>query len=687
MVEQGVLQVGPRGPGLVDRGLRAGPPAAAYDEPGHRRDGEQQQDADTDREGDHRDPHRAGADAAALRVAGEAGDVLAGSWAGRPGCRAAARGRATARRGGARATGAGVLLSPWRRVAGALGRCRLEGHPADALEVELRPGVQVVGGHQLLAGRGGRAGGEPDSHPRRDVEQPRHDGHRRREVHAVALPGLEEPGECVRAAGVTDRLGDLGRVVELVGAQPVLDRQCLVVAVGAVADDATRLLLHQCRQAARRLEVAPQRGRIGRIGGRLQLLRRRGDVEGPDLVGEVQGGRVLPEDVEGVGVVEPGPVDVGDPPGGVGQRQPLLLQAADLDAPGARRGLDLAAEPRRVAQPVLDVVVVARHLQLAGSPDVAGELVVGDHAQVRPLALVGQEDLRVVAPQVLAQVEDRVGHLHLGSAVTARAEAAGAEAPPGRIDLGQQRRHHERQTERRRADPPADLGERGGLDVGAVVGALGGVAHRPAPPADPFPRLGQQQGKETGAADGEGDPADAVGCDRGRHGLQHQQGEAGEGRAPQRHGERVDGQRDQPDPGDREQLDARGDADRRGVALDVEPAGAHQVAQPVEGPAARDQAEVGLAVPVAHQQVDEQRDQPAERHRAARQRRPPGGLAAGGDEGDREQRREEPGAGEERAAEADGRRAGRDGREDRQTQGAGGELPHQRAPVSRSVSR
>ena len=106
----------------------------------------------------------------------------------------------------------------------------------------------------------------------------------------------------------------------------------------------------------------------------------------------------------------------------------------------------------------------------------------------------------------------------------------------------------------------------------------------PPPPPGPKPlaRLGEQQGQVAGAADGERDPAHTVGGDRGGHGLQDEQGEAGQCRAPQGHGQRVDGEGNRADTGDGEELDAEGDTDRRGVTLDVGPSGSHEVGQPIQ---------------------------------------------------------------------------------------------------------
>ena len=73
------------------------------------------------------------------------------------------------------------------------GRGRLEADPADALEVQLRPGVHVVHPDRELAVLAGRPGQEADADPGRDADDARHQRHPGGEL--LAVPGL------VRAAG------------------------------------------------------------------------------------------------------------------------------------------------------------------------------------------------------------------------------------------------------------------------------------------------------------------------------------------------------------------------------------------------------------------------------------------------------------------------------------------------------
>ena len=110
-------------------------------------------------------------------------------------------------------------------------------------------------------------------------------------------------------------------------------------------------------------------------------------------------------------------------------------------------------------------------------------------------------------------------------------------------------------------------------------------------------------------------PSGAIG---GRHGVEHQQRQAGQRGPPPGHRQGVDGQRDQSDAGDGEHLDAGGHPDRRGVLVDVGAAGRGQLAEVVDRSGGRDDAEQRLVVAVAPEQVEGQCGEAAERHRAAR---------------------------------------------------------------------
>ena len=165
--------------------------------------------------------------------------------------------------------------------------------------------------------------------------------------------------------------------------------------------------------------------------------------------------------------------------------------------------------------------------------------------------------------------------------------------------------------------------------------------------------------------------------------MQREQGKAGERRPAQGDGQGVDGERDESHAADGQQLDTGRDADRRGVARDVGPPGGREVGEAVQGAAARHDPEVGLAVAVAHQQVEQERDQAPERDGGAGHREPPGASLPRGDEDDREQRGEEPAAGQEESSQADGGRRRREGGEDGKPQGPRGRSVSPRCPRRR----
>ena len=245
-------------------------------------------------------------------------------------------------------------------------------------------------------------------------------------------------------------------------------------------------------------------------------------------------------------------------------------------------------------------------------------------------------------------------------------EALTVEAERRASDVGQQGGHDERESERDGTDPAAHLGQRRRLDLGPVVGPRCRVAHRSTPAADPLAGLGEQQREIADAAEREGHPAHAVGCHRRRHGVERQQGQAGKGGAAHRHGERVDGESDQADARRDEELDAGGHRDRCGIAGDVGAPGVEQLLQVLEGRAVGDHPEVGLVARVERHEVDEQRRCAGHRHERTRRRHTPSHLGTADRRQHGEHGREEPGAGEEGAAEADGRQDRRDRCADRQ---------------------
>ena len=178
-----------------------------------------------------------------------------------------------------------------RRVRGSLpgraGRGRLESQPPEPREVQLRPGMRVVGGDLPLVVADGGAGGEAVGDPGRDVEQPGEHRHRERELLAVAALGdVEEPGQVARV----EHGRGLQRVLELPVGQPVLQRH--------------RLVERGLRPALRddRLGQGAQRV-VG--GGNLQVVvldrrgRRRRDVEGLRRGGVDEAGDLVGQAAEG----------------------------------------------------------------------------------------------------------------------------------------------------------------------------------------------------------------------------------------------------------------------------------------------------------------------------------------------------------------------------------------------------
>ena len=239
---------------------------------------------------------------------------------------------------------AGRHAGPARRLRRRPAGGGLERHPARALEVQLRPRVQLVQADDLLALHG-VAEGEADRDPRRDPELARHHGHRRGEVHAVALPRLQEGEDRLRAVAVADRCVDGLVVGELVRvAQPGLQRQRLVVrgrlAGGhlaglrpAPAGRGRAAAAGTCAATTGPARRGPQR--LGVVGSR----------PAPSPCSEICRVELFsPNTLNVGGVVEPGAVDVGDLAGRVGQRQPGLGEVEDLDRVVA---LGAARSPRR----------------------------------------------------------------------------------------------------------------------------------------------------------------------------------------------------------------------------------------------------------------------------------------------------------------------------------------------------
>ena len=199
--------------------------------------------------------------------------------------------RARRRGRGARQVRALLLARVRPRVVGhrAAARRRLERHPADALEVQLGPRVQVVrvdldALHALDPLIGGRALRVPDGDARGDADLAGEHRHRRGEVHAVAGLRLEELRDDVEAAAVVALLdGRLGRVVEVDAAQVRLDRDRRVVlrrrarrdGCRGVGDDRRELLgQREERAPCPRARRDPRRGAAAGSGSTSRRLTR-----------------------------------------------------------------------------------------------------------------------------------------------------------------------------------------------------------------------------------------------------------------------------------------------------------------------------------------------------------------------------------------------------------------------------
>ena len=114
-------------------------------------------------------------------------------------------------------------------------RCDVEGHPAQVLEGDLHPGLDVLAGDGLGIAVGGRVEAHDDAG--RDVERAAHEHHEHRVLLVVADEGvgLHHRGD---AGGPVTRLGGaLGAVGVVARAQALLKRPDLGDGVGLRADD------------------------------------------------------------------------------------------------------------------------------------------------------------------------------------------------------------------------------------------------------------------------------------------------------------------------------------------------------------------------------------------------------------------------------------------------------------------
>ncbi len=308
----------------------------------------------------------------------------------RRGCRRC--GRRGGRRGdvvAARARRIGRAREP-RRRAEALRR--LEGDPADALEIDLGPRVQLSGRHlgDALPDDGVArelAGEEPHDDPRWHAERPRHQRERPREVHAVPLFAVEEGGDRLDP-GPVEALDD-GRVEgvgELGPAEPALQRDEPVV-VGL------RTGGHGARSVAdHRRRIGGHRGHIDR--GVVEARRRGADLfEGrlrrlrDDLVSLPLRVALTGQQCAAVWHRAPVALEARDRDGGVGHGQVGRRELGDVDVRVVLGDTDAVARRHRI-EPRVGQLDRARAV---GLPDVAVEQRQGCHAQVRQLRGVAAE--------------------------------------------------------------------------------------------------------------------------------------------------------------------------------------------------------------------------------------------------------------------------------------------------------
>ena len=409
------------------------------------------------------------------------------------------------------------------------------------------------------------AGQEADRDPGGDPERPRHDRHRRGELHAETPLLVQERGDRV-TPGVRGRPRRVGEAAVLT--EPLLQHQGLVVLADDVLGQVGGGRADDVGQRAGQSRVGGADG-VRWFGGGAQLLGRRCDVEVVDAVALVAHRLALAEHVQRAGVVEPGALDV-DPAGRVGQREEVLVErAADLDAHRVGLACDVGGQPRGSRHPAAGPLA-PRHLGGGGSPLVAVEAVGGEQPQRGDRLRSGgvAQHLDVAARvEVVAQRQHRVDHRDAGAPVT-RA-AAGRQQP-----LGQARReggHEHRDGDRRDAQPPAG----GGQGAGVAGHAHPGAGRRPAPPGQqpapaqhPGARVVRQQQQPAEGGRHEVPRRQPVRDDGGRDAVQREQRKPGGGRCPQGDRDQVDHDGDAEHPGRDQQRDPVADGHRRLIAVD-----------------------------------------------------------------------------------------------------------------------
>ena len=166
---------------------------------------------------------------------------------------------------------------------------RLERHPADPVEVELRPGVEIVGGDSVDAVAldiriEGASLLEADGHPGRDSQAARHHRHGRSEVDAIAALRGEELRDDVHPGAViavVDR-GAL-RIRECTPAEILLQGDGLGIIARLVHRDRARGTRNDRREIVREAQEFAEATR-NHNAGRRKLFRGRTRNDAPHLV-------------------------------------------------------------------------------------------------------------------------------------------------------------------------------------------------------------------------------------------------------------------------------------------------------------------------------------------------------------------------------------------------------------------
>ncbi len=309
-------------------------------------------------------------------------------------------------------------------------------------------------------------------------------------------------------------------------------------------------------------------------GRRPQLRGRRPDREVVDRVAQPL--RRLPRADHGPGgqVVVPVALD-GDPAPRVRQREVRLGEVPDGHVGRLALPCDgVVRQALGVGSPGLRPLVL-RHRRRRRLPGVPREDVVDDDPQrlrIGHRRLVREEGGVARCRQVLPQVQQRVEHDGATAGALAHARAGVLAQHP----LAQPR-HEQRQHDR---EGQADRGDLARAAEGDARPALRvGARQHPPPGLHPVDGVDADEHQEAQRGQQEVGPGQTVGQDGGRHAVDGEQRQAGDGRSAQGHREDVHEQGDQSQTARGHEDDARGVVDRRGRPV-------HHAQTEVEEPAA-----------------------------------------------------------------------------------------------------